>query len=33
MRKGIPTGRMEEETRELLDYYNELWTRKKRRDS
>ena len=25
MRKGMPTGRMEEETRELLDYYNELY--------
>ena len=22
MRKGMPTGKMEEETRELLDYYN-----------
>ena len=25
MRKGMPTGKMEEETRELLDYYNELY--------
>ena len=25
MRKGMPTGRMEEETRELLDYYHELY--------
>ena len=25
MRKGMPTGRMEEETRELLDHYNELY--------
>ena len=25
MRKGMPTGKMEEETRELLDYFNELY--------
>ncbi len=25
MRKGMPTGRMEEETQELLDYYNQLY--------
>ena len=25
MRKGMPTGKMEEETRELLDYYNQLY--------
>jgi len=25
MRKGMATGKMEEETRELLDYYNELY--------
>ena len=25
MRKGMPTGRMEEETKELLDYYHELY--------
>ena len=25
MRKGMPTGRMKEETRELLDYYNQLY--------
>ena len=25
MRKGMPTGRMEEETQELLDHYNQLY--------
>ena len=25
MRKGMPTGIMEEETKELLDYYNQLY--------
>ena len=25
MRKGMATGKMEEETRELLDYYHELY--------
>ena len=25
MRKGMATGKMEEETKELLDYYNELY--------
>ena len=28
MRKGMATGKMEEETRELLDYYNELYQRR-----
>ena len=32
MRKGMATGKMEEETKELLDYYNELWNRTKRRN-
>ena len=25
MRKGMPTGKMEKETQELLDYYNQLY--------
>ena len=25
MRKGMPTGRMEEETKELLDYYQTFY--------
>ena len=25
MRKRMPTGRMEEETKELLDYYHQLY--------